>query len=299
MKELESPGKVKKREKGSRNGVVIRKPERESETALGRTEPSWAGATVQTSESGLDVLRLWTSRAVGKQTLSFLCGLGGSCISYVNAPALPRKRPDSPHPFRVSLPGDQRHFRQSRRVLGSPAPSQWAALIGPFEMCPAQAHLGSSSRRPAPLSAALRAPRPGSRGAPLRPSVPARPPRPARRPACASGQRGACCHDEAGVSTGPGAGRGDGAGVSSRRGSYRLHGVGRGAETRPGRTAPSRGGGEACATPPVPVAGRPAPGSGPPPPGLSEVAPFPPGRPRSQAAFGRVSAGCVVGGVEC
>lgn len=94
----------------------------EGVAALGRIEPSRAGAPGQTSESNLDVLCHWTSCDVGKHTVSFLIGNGGNCISYLKS-QLQRCRVDSrlPTPFpRLSprspaaLPAEQARPRKPR-----------------------------------------------------------------------------------------------------------------------------------------------------------------------------------------
>lgn len=93
-------------------------------------------------------------------------------------------------------------LRETQALPEATPLSRRRALIGPFEMRRARAHLVPELLLQAFLSATPELPSPGARGRSLRPAVLASPPDRVRRPACTSGQRGACCH-EASVSTGP------------------------------------------------------------------------------------------------
>ncbi|KAL0601517.1 Kinesin-like protein KIF23 [Plecturocebus cupreus] len=92
--------------------------------------------------------------------------------------------------FSVGRLGDKRHFRQYSHFRGVPASPRGRALIGPFEMRLARAHLSSRRRR-----RLCRAPR-LSLGVPVPAVCPSVPPASlASRPARAFGQLGACCHE--------------------------------------------------------------------------------------------------------
>lgn len=93
-------------------------------------------------------------------------------------------------------------LRETQALPEATPLSRRRALIGPFEMRRARAHLVPELLLQAFLSATPELPSAGAPGRSLRPAVLASPPDRVRRPACTSGQRGACCH-EASVSTGP------------------------------------------------------------------------------------------------